>query len=513
MLQQITKLYTRDAVRNLDNIAINELGISGFSLMQKAGNVAFKILCKLWPKAKNIVILCGKGNNAGDGYVFAELAQQHNLDVTILFLGDPEKLAGDAQKAYQAVDHDKVEIRAYTEDDLTKFDLIVDALLGTGLKGQVREDYCQVINTINSANKPVLAIDIPSGLDADTGNLLGACVRADATVTFVGAKQGFFTGIAPDYCGQIFYDDLDVPAEVFAKTSSNKDLITPIELPQRKKVSHKGDYGHVVVVGGDFGMPGAVRMAGEAALRTGAGWVTVITRPEHITTVTATRPELMCYGIAEPQTAKDILAKATVLVLGPGLGQSEWSRELFNMAIDLDVPKVIDADALNLLVEFPRKQNNWILTPHPGEAARLLGCRGKSPCLPKDIQADRFAAITELQQQYGGVIVLKGAGTLVLGDDGNIGVCNKGNPGMASAGMGDVLSGIIGGLLAQFLNPPIPLSIKGGNDFFENVGASLAGALEFAAKQGVIMHAMAADEAVKMTGERGLLATDLTLTH
>ena len=480
MQKQIRNLYRTQQVRELDRIAIEEFAIPGFTLMQRAGQAAFAALQRYWPEAKSLVIVCGKGNNAGDGYLVAKLAKEQGLKVTVLYLADPMQLTGDAKLAFDAAKKTDVTIMPFKEE-LLQADIIVDALLGTGIKGKVKTEYQQVINAINNTKLPVLAIDVPSGLCADTGNVLGACVKANATVTFVGAKQGFFTGQAPDYCGDICYDDLDIPQDVFAKLIPSANIICLDEfehkLRPRHKTAHKGDFGHVLVIGGDHGMAGAARMAGEAAIRTGAGWTTVATRPEHVMEVSGIRPELMCYGIDGSDKLKELIAKATVIVLGPGLGQSKWGKELWQLALDNDIPKVVDADGLNLLAAKPFKQDNWILTPHPGEAARLLDCS------TAEIQADRFKAIQQLQQQYGGVCILKGAGTLVA-DDVAIGICTAGNPGMASAGMGDVLSGIIGGLLAQGLT------------------------LIDAAKYGVLVHAKAADIAAQ-AGERGLLATDL----
>jgi hydroxyethylthiazole kinase-like uncharacterized protein yjeF len=249
-------------------------------------------------------------------------------------------------------------------------------------------------------------------------------------------------------------------------------------LPSRPRDAHKGLFGHVLVIGGDHGMAGAVRMAGEAALRVGAGLVSVATRSEHIGIVSTARPELMCHGMHHPADLQKLLAHATVIVLGPGLGQSSWSQELFNTALTAEQPKIIDADGLNLLAHRPQKRNDWILTPHVGEAARLLDCT------VEEIQKDRVGTAKKLHDKFDGVIVLKGAGSLIATKN-SMNICNAGNPGMASGGMGDVLSGIIGGLLAQRLE------------------------LQQAAELGVCLHATAGDYAAKENGERGLLAMDL----
>lgn len=253
-------------------------------------------------------------------------------------------------------------------------------------------------------------------------------------------------------------------------------------LQPRPKDANKGDFGHVLVIGGDYGYSGAVHMAGEAALRVGAGLVSVATRPEHALVMNVPSPELMCHGIKTVADLAPLIAKANVIILGPGLGQSAWGHDLLVAALKAEKNFVIDADALNLLAENPQKKATWILTPHPGEAGRLLK---KSP---QDIQKDRIAAVKQLQQQFGGVSVLKGAGSLIIGPEGDPEICAAGNPGMATGGMGDILSGVIGGLVAQ----GIPLTE--------------------AAKLGVLVHAMAGDLAAQEGGgERGMIATDLMM--
>lgn len=246
--------------------------------------------------------------------------------------------------------------------------------------------------------------------------------------------------------------------------------------------AHKGMFGHVLVIGGDYGMPGAVRLAAESALRIGAGLVTVVTRKAHVTAVVGQRPELLCYGMdISLKYLPTLLDRATVVVLGSGLGQSRWSKRLFRAVLARDIPMIIDADGLNLLAELPMipKDKSWVLTPHPGEAARLLGENTTT------IQSDRHSAIMALEQRYGGVIILKGAGTLITTTGQATLHCLAGNSAMATAGMGDVLSGMIGGLLAQGLSR------------WE------------AAQAGVFLHATAADRVVAATGKRSLLASDL----
>ena len=257
----------------------------------------------------------------------------------------------------------------------------------------------------------------------------------------------------------------------------NLQEILERELP-RKPTDSKGQFGHVLVVGGESGMSGAVRLAGEAAARSGAGLVSVATRTEHAAIISAAVPELMCHGVEGSQSLMPLLHRASVVAIGPGLGQSEWAQTLFGVLLQSHLPMVVDADALNLLAAEPITKDNWILTPHPGEAARLL------EQTVDEVQSDRVAAALELQKKYGGVVVLKGAGTVVANSDGIMGICKEGNPGMATGGMGDVLTGVIAGLLAQGVSP------------------------DQAARLGVCLHARAGDLAAQ-EGQRGLLASDL----
>jgi ADP-dependent NAD(P)H-hydrate dehydratase / NAD(P)H-hydrate epimerase len=472
-------LYRAHQVRELDRLAIEVGGISGFELMCRAGQEVFGCIGRKWPKARSLAVFCGAGNNAGDGYIIAELAVKSGLKVNVYSLIDPENLKGDAFIAYQQYIAAKGIFSLFHADQIVSADVFVDALLGTGLDRSVTGHYAEAIQTINRQADKVISVDIPSGLDADTGSVMGCAVRADYTVTFIGLKQGLLTGFAPEYCGNIIYASLSVPDSVFAEVPASAVRVVRKPWPQRNRCSHKGSYGHVLVVGGDLGYSGAARLAGEAALRVGAGLVSVATRREHSAYMNLNRPELMCHSIENASQLSFLLEKASVIVLGPGLGQSDWSKELFAVVQDLQKPTIVDADGLNLLAQSPKKKNNWILTPHPGEAARLRNCS------TVEIQQDRFFSASDIQARYGGVTVLKGAGTLIASED-EMAISSTGNPGMASGGMGDVLTGVIAGLLAQ--------------------GFSLTNA----AQQGVLGHGWAADlAAAQKAGERGLLASDL----
>lgn len=480
-------LYTAAQVREFDRCAIKKHGIAGIQLMKRAGRAAYQRLLEYWPQPEKITVFCGTGNNAGDGYVIAALARAQCIDVQIIQVGDPERLRGDAAEAYRYALAEGVPFRSYGGEMGLDNGVIVDALLGTGLAGEVREPFAQAIRQINDSELPVLAVDIPSGLCSDTGTELGMAVHADVTISFIGLKQGLFTGRGVALAGEVVFDDLGVPADVRqgSETTAERMNLAALlrKLPPRVRDAHKGDFGHVMVIGGDRGMGGAVAMAGEAALRSGAGLVSVATRSEHLAAILGRRPELMVSGVISGQELEPLLARPNVLVVGPGLGSSPWSEQMLQQALKTDLPLVLDADALNLLAQgklsLPAKPRNVILTPHPGEAARLLGCN------TAQVQSDRFNAVRTLHKKYGAVAVLKGAGSLVCGGDGPVAVCTAGNPGMASGGMGDVLAGIIGALLAQGLNSTL------------------------AAMLAVNLHAEAADQIAKHSGERGLLASDL----
>ena len=470
------QIYASNQVRELDRLAIDEYGISGIVLMRRAAEKAFGVLFEYWPDAVSVGVYCGSGNNAGDGFIIAGLLADRGIQTKVVVVGDPEKLGPDAAEALDFCRQRSVQFC----DAALDCNVIVDALLGTGLSGEVRPDYAKVIESINQAGKPVLAVDVPSGLSADTGQSLGQSIDASVTVTFIGLKKGMFTGEGPQKCGIIQYDDLGVPEELFARVESNTTRLDidncRSRLPARNANAHKTDFGHVLVAGGTAGMGGAVLMAAEAALRVGAGLVSVATQEENIIPVLSRRPEVMARSVLNDEDLDPMLEKATCIVLGPGLGRNSWSQWLFERLINSGIPGVLDADALNLLSGKHIDCTNWILTPHPGEAARLLG--------DKDLLQDRFVAVTEIQRRYQSVALLKGAGTLIT-DGSGISICPYGNPGMATAGMGDVLSGVIGGLLAQGLPA------------------------RDAAEVGVVLHAYAGDLAAEAQGERGLIATDV----
>lgn len=476
-------LYLAEQVRELDKLAINKHGIPGFALMKRAGVASFVAARDQWPGVKKVLIVCGAGNNGGDGFVVAKLYKDVSIEPTVVLFGEFNLLKGDARRAAEEFVEAGGEIYTSLEEDINEFELIVDALLGTGLARDLTDGFADIVQAINDCDAKVIALDIPTGINSDTGAIMGCAVKADLTITFIGRKQGLYSGDGVECSGEVIFDDLAVPREVYClipNSNLHSDNMRYDLLQPRSKNSHKGDFGHILIIGGDIGMSGAARMAGHAALRTGAGLVTIATRVEHAHTMNSGRPELMCVGVETKEQLQDLMSRSTVIVLGPGLGKSEWSRVMFAEAIDSVLPKVIDADALNILAEIDRDMtlhDQTVVTPHPGEAASLLNV----PTV--EIQNDRFFAADEIEKKYRAVVVLKGAGSIIT-HQSKIDVCQFGNPGMSTAGMGDILSGIIAGLMGQ--------KIKAHD----------------AANLGVYIHAKAGDMAA-MSGERGMVAADL----
>ena len=474
-------IYSVAAVRETDRTTIEDHGVPGYTLMTRAGEAAVREAVHAFPAARRWQIICGAGNNGGDGYVVARLAALEGIAVSVLTLVDPGTLTGDAATActdFSAAGGVVLPYAGQLDEDA---ELLFDGILGSGLEREVGGRFAEAVAAINAHPSPVVALDIPTGIHGDSGAVLGCAVEADLTVTFVGLKSGLFLGEAPDYCGNVRFAGLDIPdsyrQSIEVAFRRVDDATLRAALPRRARTSHKGDNGHVLIVGGGEGMPGAVRLAGEAALRAGAGLVSIATHPSHAAMIVASRPELMPHAIEKPADLEVLLARTDVIAFGPGLSQSAWAKALFERLVADNRPSVWDADALNLLAENPAVAGNRVITPHPAEAGRLLGVP------TAEVQADRRAAAEALAGRYGGTAVLKGAGTLVSASP-QAWLCTSGNPGMGTAGMGDVLTGIIAALMAQGLDT------------------------ELAAAVGVEVHARAGDRAACI-GERGLIASDL----
>ncbi len=481
-------IYAAAQVRELDRRAI-ERGVLGYELMSRAGRAALDVLRKRWPATRSLQVYCGAGNNGGDGYVVARLAHAAGLEVRVLAVTPPERLRGDAAAAAADCAREGVRIEPFAAAapaNARRDEVVVDALLGTGADRPLEGAFAAAVAAVNASEVPVLALDVPSGLDADRGLVLGAAVRATVTVTFVGLKQGLFLGESCDYCGELEFADLGVAAELAADLEPVLQRLGARDwraaLPKRPRSAHKGSSGRLLLVGGGPGMPGAIRLAAEAALRTGAGLVYVAGHAEGQAAVLAGRPEIIFRAVEKPADLAPLIELADAAVVGPGLGRSSWARPLWHRLRDSALPLVVDADALNLLAEAPGRRADWIITPHPGEAARLLNCSIDA------VQRDRIEAVRQLASRFGAAAVLKGPNTLVALPDRQapLAVCDRGNPGMATAGMGDVLAGVLGALRVQTRD------------------------LAISARAGVLLHALAGDAAAA-SGERGTVAGDLML--
>ncbi len=475
-------LYRAAQVRAMEQTAIKTFALSVATLMERAGAEAFDLLRARWPACRQLTVLCGLGNNAGDAYVVARLAQQAGFAVSLVAPAGNEDLPAVAAQQAEACRALGLVPQAMLESG-RDHGVIIDGLFGIGLNKPITGLWADLIAQVNALREPVLALDLPSGLHADTGVVMGVAMRAEVTLTFIGLKQGLFTGAGPEQAGEIVFSALDIPARLYATELPSARRLDwarqRLQLQPLSRVAHKGECGHLLLVGGAPGMSGALLLASEAAARTGTGVVTMASCAATVAAGLIRRPEIMAHEVHADEQLQALLARATAIVLGPGLGRSTWAERLFAAVLTTTCPLVIDADGLRLLAQLQLCSERWILTPHLGEAASLLDCS------VQEVQADRFAAAATIQHIYGGVVVLKGAGTLIAGSrQAAPGLCSEGNPGMASAGMGDVLAGVIGGLLAQ--------------------GYSLDAAAEI----GVTLHAAAGDHAAQ-SGLRSLLAADL----
>lgn len=465
-------------------------GVSGFALMERAADAVVRRLDRVWPRAVDVTVIAGTGNNGGDGYVIARKLRKAGRRVRVLApLGWPG--GGDALRAareYCAVDG-SIAVRDWEPIGATG--VVVDALFGTGLNRLLSGDAVRAVAAMNRCGCPVLCVDTPSGLETDTGLPQPDAVRASETVTFVAAKPGFFLGRGPDFVGRLTVDPIGLSAGAVpparAVLRPMGAALRPRLLPRRPRTAHKGAQGRVLLIAGGVGMPGAARLAGEAALRVGAGLVTVISHPSHAAALALSCPELVCPVVETDRDIVSLMEIADVVAIGPGLGRGVWAERLWDLAAACRRPLVVDADALNRLAEQPSRRPDWVLTPHPGEAARLLGCTSD------EVQRDRLGSVVALQARYGGVVILKGAATLVAGEGAAVPwVCLGGNPGMATAGMGDVLTGVVAGIAAQQPEP--------------------RGSLMDMAATAVQVHALAGDfvaHAKAHAGERGLIASDV----
>jgi len=502
------RVYSRDSILAIEDGVIGGRSRTAFELMKRAGAAAYRVMRKKFPDTRRVQVICGSGNNAGDGYVLAALAHSEapvtGIEIEVVRVGNIPKPRETASVAYRKAVESGVAI-VTSRDRALRADLLVDALLGTGVKGAPKGSFAAEIAQMNASNAPVLSLDLPSGMNPDTGSALKSMVQADLTISFIGVKRGMVTGTGKAATGALIVDRLGLSQSDF-RGHSGHALISWADvkptLPAIGLNAHKHALGHVLVVGGDIGMGGAAIMAAEGALQVGTGLVTLATRPEHVSAALARRPEMMLlplgqtpFGRGHSTTAETghstpaatvetghptPQAKYDAIVIGPGLGRGEWGRRLFAWAASTNLPMLVDGDGLALLEGETGHLS--VITPHPGEAALLLGCNTDK------INQDRYAALKRLAERFKAVTLLKGAGSLIAtanSTQDDIDICAEGNPGMATAGAGDVLAGIIGGFLAQGMTP-----------------------LD-ATRCGACLHAAAGDVAARDLGQRSLKATDI----
>lgn len=464
-------LTKTDQMRAIEAAAVAEQGLTIYELMERAGAAVAAQAREMLPRSGRVVIVCGKGNNGGDGFVAARLLCENKYRVEVVLLSAPDRLKGAAAEAYGHIG-ELAEVGKTRFTSRRKFDpadLVIDAILGFGIKGAARGAAAKAIEAVNATKAPVLAVDLPSGVDSDTGQVLGPAVAADITVTFTAPKTGMALAPGRELCGRIRVADIGISKELVAKLSNvclgSKALVRPL-LPRRSINTHKGECGRVLIVAGSVGMTGAAALAADAAVRSGAGVVTVAV-PESLNDILEVKlTEAMTKPLPETaeRTARakafdvliEMLPDYDVLVVGPGLSTHESTVTLVRqLVLGTSGPLVIDADGLNALVGktelLTKREGPTILTPHPGELGRLLEVPAS------EIQADRIAAAERASSKWGAVVVLKGAATVVAGGD-CLYINPTGNPGMATAGTGDVLSGMLGAFAAQGL-PAYPASV------------------------------------------------------
>ena len=473
-------LFTQDEMRRCESTICNVSKRSLDDLMRAAGQSAYVYLRRRYPNVKKVAIMCGKGMNGGDGIICAQHALDDGLEVDVFHID--EKIA----KEHGYIPLSTCPLHAL-QDTLQKCEVVIDALLGTGLrKDPLPSIMKSSIKCINQSRKIVISLDIPSGLHADTGDICEEVVRANHTLCFLGLKRGLFTAKGPDVIGDVTCQSLE-EEKVVSSFSTSCILLDQIELKQkliaRSSFSHKGTYGSVLIIGGDEGYGGAVLLAAQAALRSGAGSVVVGTKKQHVAPLLARCPEVMAHSIDSFSDLEGLLQKRSCIAIGPGLGKGKWGQELMEACVQTDLPLIVDADGLALLDSrwTQKRTNSTIVTPHIGEAARMLGTTSL------DVNSDRFSAAKKLSHTYRAIVALKGKGTIIQANT-DCYLSPYGNPTMATAGMGDVLTGTIAGIISQ------------GYDSL------------FSVKLGVVTHGLAGDIVVKERGSGSMLASDI-LVH
>ena len=490
MPQSPLSAYRVATIQQHEHDLFTHAGVDPYALMCQAGLAVFTRLRARWPKAQSLAIAVGPGQNGGDGLVIAKAAIEQGMRVQLVSYKAPITFTKAAAKAWQALEQTAAE---HNQPNVTQIvaersevprlvaasDVLVDAVFGIGLdrpfEGASADFFAGLQQAVTAHDVPVLAVDLPSGLHADTGRVNAHTLVADETVTFLGLKPGLLTGVGRAFSGEVHLAELGQPP---AAAADIHVLNAVVSRPSKPTDGHKGRFGTVVVLAGNQGMSGAARLAAEAALRCGAGKVIVATHPGHAAMLNLNRPELMVYPVDDSRDVLKLLAQADALVIGPGLGRDRWTHTVWRALRHFEGPVVVDADGLHRLGPRSLQDNPSVITPHSGEAAAMLDCTAV------EIEYDRIAAVRKLAEQYRSVAVLKGAGSLIA-DAEHLALCARGTPALATPGSGDVLSGLIGALLAGGLEP-LP-----------------------AAEQGVLLHAVAGEICAQHQGEWGVLASDL----
>ncbi len=501
-------LLTAEEMRKLDHAAINQLGIPGIVLMENAG---LKIVQEVFnlignPKGKTVTIFAGRGNNGGDGFVVARHLLNAGAEVKVFLLAEPEEMTGDAKTNMEiliAMGHKVFPIIKPNSLNIVRLamvyaDVVIDAIFGTGFRGMIPTNIGNVIEIINTSEKPVISVDIPSGLEADTGRVNGPCIKAASTITFGQNKLGLIIGAGPEYVGKLSVVDISIPDSLVKGQQIKRYLVTneivKALLPERKADSHKGTYGRVLVVGGSRGLTGAAAMTSMAALTAGAGLVTAAVPTSLHDLMEVKLTEVMTKPLPETddisisldalEDITELTGQADVLALGPGMSTNGDTMELVRQVLlSVETPVVVDADGLNALAGstdiLNKSKAPLVLTPHPGEMSRLLGIK------TEEVQNNRVEITIESAKKWNAVVVLKGDRSVIADPDGSLYINPTGNPGMASGGTGDILTGMIAAFIGQGLTP-----IK-------------------AAVTGVYFHGLAGDLAAEKKSMLSLVAGDL----
>lgn len=497
------KIVSAAEMREIDRVTSERFGVPSLTLMENAGTAVADFVSSHHPRANRIGVICGKGNNGGDGFVVARKLHESGKQIKVLFIGESSDLRGDAAEMFRKLPilpifaRNSTELNAAAARSVFDADLLLDAILGTGFRPPVRGLYAEAIHLLNSSTSPIIAVDIPSGVDADVhGSQTGSVARADGLVTFTAPRPAHIFGALTSGVTRIA--PIGSPAEAIT-SSLRLNLITPQDIAPcvapRRPDSNKGNFGHVLVVGGSLGKAGAAAMAGISALRAGAGLSTIATPKSVLSTVAGFHPEVMTEPLAETgvgtissqalSLVQELARNKNVLAIGPGVSRNEDTVNFIrSLVTSAEIPIVLDADGLNAFAgnaaELNGKGRSLVLTPHPGEMARLLNTTIQA------VQRDRINVARSFAREHQLILVLKGHRTLIAEPGGEVWVNTTGNPGMSTGGTGDILTGIVAGMTAQ--HP---------HDLLQAVSAA------------VYLHGLAGDVAREATGEHSLIATDL----